>query len=80
MIPIHIPIGARHVAAIRGAVWKLVDCEYCQERYAYLLELEATGQDHDLRFLDGAGSAARAREPWRFARRAPTPDTGAGWP
>ena len=60
IVPIHIPIGARHVAAIRGAVWKLVDCEYCEERYAYLLELEATGQDHDLLFLDGAGSAARA--------------------
>ena len=60
ILPIHIPIGARHRAAIRGAVWKLVDCEHCQERFAYLLELEATGQDHDLLFLDGAGSAARA--------------------
>jgi hypothetical protein len=60
-IPIHIPIGTKHVAALREAVWKFVSCTHCQERYAYLLELEATGEDHDLLFLDGKGSAERAR-------------------
>jgi hypothetical protein len=62
LIPIPIPpIGAKYVAAVRGAVWKLVSYARCQERYAYLLELEAIGHDHDLLFLDGAGSAQRAR-------------------
>jgi hypothetical protein len=60
-IPIPIPIGTRHVAAIRGALWKVVSCDHCQQRFAYLLELEATGEDHDLLFLDGEGSAERAR-------------------
>lgn len=60
-IPIPIPIGTKHVAAVRGAVWKFASCAHCQQRYAYLLELEATGEDHDLLFLDGEGSAKRAR-------------------
>lgn len=59
MIPI--PIGTTHVSRVRGAVWKLVSCERCIQRYAYLLELEATGEDRDLLFLDGKGSAERAR-------------------
>jgi hypothetical protein len=58
---IPIPIGTKHVAAVRGAVWKFVSCSHCQQRYAYLLELEATGEDHDLLFLDGKGSAERAQ-------------------
>ena len=60
-IPIPIPIGVTRVAAVQGAVWKFVSCARCHERYAYLLELEATGEDHDLLFLDGEGSAQRAR-------------------
>src|SRR3954469_7859294 len=58
---IPIPIGARHVAAVQGAVWKFVSCEHCHERYAYLLELEATGEDHDPLFVDPKGSAKRAQ-------------------
>src|SRR3954468_11141067 len=58
---IPIPIGAKHVAAVRGAVWKVVDCAGCGERYAYAVDLEATGAEHDLLFLDGKGSAERAR-------------------
>jgi len=61
LIPIPIPIGVKRVAAAQGAVWKVVSCARCQQRYAYLLELEATGEDHDLLFLDGHGSAERAR-------------------
>jgi hypothetical protein len=61
-IPIFIPIGVKHVSAVQGAFWKLVFCEHCQQKFAYLLELEATGEDHDLLFLDGKGSAERARE------------------
>lgn len=60
-IPIPIPIGAKHVAAVQGAVWKCVSCANCQLRYAYLLELEATGEDHDLLFFDGKASADRAQ-------------------
>ena len=58
---IPIPIGTTHAAAVRGTVWRFVDCEHCQQPYAYLLQLEATGQDHDLLFLDGKTSAARAQ-------------------
>ena len=60
-ILIPIPIGTKHVAAVRGAVWKLVSCGHCQDQFAYLLELEAIGEDHDLLFLDGKGAAERAR-------------------
>jgi hypothetical protein len=58
---IPIPIGIIRTAAVQGAVWKFVCCTHCQQRYAYLLELEATGEEHDLLFLDSKGSAERAR-------------------
>jgi len=60
-IPIPIPIGARYIAAARGAVWKFVSCAHCQQSYAYLVNLEATGEDHDLLFFDGEGATQRAR-------------------
>jgi len=59
---IWIPIGTRHVATLRGAAWKLVCCEHCKERYAYMLQLEATGDNLDLLFLEGEQSAEKARE------------------
>ena len=45
-----------------------------QQRYAYLLELEATGEDHDLLFMDAKGSAERCEELGRktFYRKAAT--------
>jgi hypothetical protein len=58
---IPIPIGTKHIASVQGAVWKFVSCAHCQEGYAYLIRLDATGEDHDLLFLDGAGSAERAQ-------------------
>jgi hypothetical protein len=61
LIPIPIPLGTKHIATVQGAVWKVVSCAHCQQGYAYLLELEATGENHDLFFLDGQGSAERAR-------------------
>jgi hypothetical protein len=61
MLPIPIPIGTRHVAAVQGAVWKLVSCTHCKQSYAYLVDVEATGESHDPLFLDGKGAAARAR-------------------
>src|SRR5262245_1340926 len=60
-IPVPIPIGVKRVAVVQGTVWKFVSCEGCQQPYAYQLDLEATGQDIDLLFWDGAGSAERAR-------------------
>ena len=62
VLPIPIPIGATHVASVRGAVWKFVSCEHCKQPYAYLVELEATGEIHDPLFWDSAGAAERARE------------------
>jgi hypothetical protein len=61
LLPIPIPIGVKRVAAVRGAVWKGVVCAHCQQSYAYLLELEGTGEDLDLLFLDEQGSAERAQ-------------------
>jgi hypothetical protein len=61
LIPIPIPIGINHVATVQGAVWKFVSCSHCQQSYAYLLELEATGEDHDPIFVDWEGASKRAR-------------------
>ena len=58
---IPIPIGVKHVATVAGAVWKRITCASCQQPFAFLLELQASGEDHDLLFLDGQGSADRAR-------------------
>lgn len=59
-IPIPIPIGVKRVAAVQGAVWRFIDCANCQQRFAFLLKLEATGEDHDLLFLDKEGTEERA--------------------
>ena len=48
-------VGKKAVASVQGSVWRFVSCEHCQQRYAYLLELEATGED-----LAGYGSAELA--------------------
>jgi hypothetical protein len=61
-IPIPIPIGVRHIAVVKGTVWKFVRCEQCNQPYAYQLELQATGEDLDLLFLDRTASTERARE------------------
>jgi hypothetical protein len=61
-IPIHIPIGTKRTAHVRGAVWKLVDCSHCGERYACQVQLEASAQTVDLLFLDSKGSTERARQ------------------
>ena len=53
---------SKDVAPVGGTVWKFVSCTHCQERYAYLLKMEATAECHDLLFLDVEGSAQRARE------------------
>jgi hypothetical protein len=61
-LPIHIPLGARRVATAQGSVLKVVSCEQCRETYGYLVDLEATGEDLDLFFLEGEASAERARQ------------------
>jgi hypothetical protein len=60
-IPIPIPIGVKRVVAVQGAVWKFVSCAQCHEDFAYLLQLEAVGEDHDLLFLDAEDSTKRAQ-------------------
>jgi len=60
-MPIPIPIGVKRVVAVQGAAWKFVCCTHCGQDYAYLMELEATGADLDLLFLDAEGSAKRAQ-------------------
>ena len=61
VIPIPIPIGVRRVATVQGSIWRFISCTHCEQPYAYLLELKARGEDHDLLFLDGRGSAERAQ-------------------
>jgi hypothetical protein len=71
-IPIPIPpISAKHVATVQGTVWKFVSCAHCQQPYAYLLDLEASGESHDLLFMDGKDAAeqAQAKAEENFARK-----------
>ena len=57
-IPHFVHPGKKAVASVQGSVRKFVSCEHCPQRYAYLLELEATGED--LALLSADGSAERA--------------------
>jgi hypothetical protein len=59
-IVIPIPIGVHRIVSLQGAVIKVVDCEYCKSQFGFRLDLEARGGDHDLLFLDPAGSKDRA--------------------
>jgi hypothetical protein len=58
-IPHFTPPGKKAVASVQGSLWKFVSCQHCPQCYAYLLELEATGED--LPFLSADGSAERAQ-------------------
>ena len=51
-------MGRKAVALVHGSVWKFVSCERCHERFAYLLKLEATGEDP---FAYGSNERALAR-------------------
>ena len=53
--------GKKAVASVQGSVWKFVSCEHCPQRYAYLLELEATGEDLALLCADGSAELALAK-------------------
>jgi hypothetical protein len=53
--------GKKAVASVQGSVWKFVSCERCPQRYAYLLELEATGEDLALLSADGSPERALAK-------------------
>lgn len=60
LIPIPIPLGEKQVVAVQGAVWKFVTCAKCHQDFAYLLQLEAIGEDDNVLFLDEEGSRERA--------------------
>ena len=60
-IPHFTPPGKKAVASVQGSVWKFVSCEHCPQRYAYLLELEATGEDLALLCADGSAELALAK-------------------
>ncbi|PQO45833.1 hypothetical protein [Blastopirellula marina] len=60
-VPIPVPIGERIVVSVQGRAWKFVTCENCQQEYAYVLQLEAIGQDLNVLFLDEADTEKRAR-------------------
>ena len=72
IIPIWIPVATRWVAAARGTVWKVVTCSHCQQRYAYQLELETTGQvvGPPLTFDTEAAKLAQARAEERLSKMA----------
>ena len=54
-------LGKKAVASVQGSVWKFVSCEHCRQRYAYLLELEATGEDLAGFCWDGSAERALAK-------------------
>src|SRR5262249_57448658 len=60
---IPIPIATQWVATARGTVWKVVTCSHCQQRYAFQLELETTGQvvGPPLSLSDEGAKLAQAR-------------------
>lgn len=61
-IPILVPpLGTTNIAVVQGAIWKVVPCEHCRLDYAYLMELDGTGEDYDLLFQDQEGSTQRAQ-------------------
>ena len=60
-IPHFVHPGKKAVASVQGSVWKFVSCEHCPQRYAYLLELEATGEDLPLLSADGSPERALAK-------------------
>lgn len=60
LIPIPIPLGEKQVVAVQGAVWKFVACAKCHQDFAYLLQLEAIGEDDNVLFMDEEGSQKRA--------------------
>ena len=60
-IPHFVHPGKKAVASVQGSVWKFVSCEHCPQRYAYLLELEATGEDLALLCADGSAELALAK-------------------
>jgi hypothetical protein len=59
-IHIPIPIGIRHNVVAKGRTVRVIQCENCRQPYGIVLDLEASGSDIDLLFLDSAGSKARA--------------------
>ena len=42
---IPIPFATQWVATARGTAWKVVTCSHCRQRYAFVLELETTGEE-----------------------------------
>ena len=60
-IPHFVHPGKKAVASVQGSVWKFVSCEPCPQRYAYLLELEATGEDRAFLYADGSPERALAK-------------------
>jgi hypothetical protein len=61
-IHISVPIGTKHVATVRGSFLNVRTCQECQQPYGIPLDLEATGENYDLLFIDNRGSAERARQ------------------
>jgi len=59
---IPIPVATRWVATAQGTVWKVVTCSHCRQRYAVLLDLQATGTDiGPPLFLDAEAATKRAQ-------------------
>jgi hypothetical protein len=61
IIPVPVLVHASYIATAQGEVWKHVRCSHCQQPYAYSLSLKATGESHDLLFLDALGSKEEAQ-------------------
>lgn len=69
---IPIPVATRWVATAQGAVWKVVTCSHCQQRYAFLLEMETTGTEvgPPLSFGSEGARQAQARAEENLSRMA----------
>ncbi|WP_254507833.1 hypothetical protein [Anatilimnocola floriformis] len=56
---IPIPVVVRHVVRVKGEMLKLITCEHCQTEFGFVVQLEASGEEHDIIMAD-AGGAKRA--------------------
>jgi hypothetical protein len=59
MIPI---FWKKYTCTVSGSVYKLVECEKCQQSYVYQMKREVEGQGNSLYFLDNQGASDRASQ------------------
>src|SRR4051812_28783971 len=50
----------QYKCTVSGSIWKIVDCEQCQQVYVYPMTREVTGEGTSLYFLNNQGAKETA--------------------